>query len=1143
MAFELKWRPEILSDMLSVVLAETGITDVFPASALVSLLNAAATEDARINSQMQELIELFNLDTIEGQDLDDKAFELGLERFDPQLASGFVTIGDANVTKISSPLYPGTPGPLQGATSLNVSNASGFPASGVIIVGRGTSNVETVTYNAIVDFGAFQTLNLAAGLQNDHGTEETVIISQGGNRTVAAGTIVRVPETDNSDAIEYTVTQESIVLDGEAEVVNVPVQASLGGEDGNVPAGVINEFASAPFTGATVANLLPFTNGTDVESDQELRDRMKNHIRSLAKGTKIAILTGVTGLISTTENKRVVSATWVDGADTVEDPPNEVYIDDGTGFEPSFLGRGIETVLGEAAGSEEILNVQHFPLVKASLITDNQQPFTLSGGEVLLVDVDGTTETLNFLASHFLQPGAASAEEVAAAINNQSFLVEARTTGNRTQVILTPRTWQNERLQVLGGDGNLTLQFPENQVIETLRLYQNDFLLQKDGRPARVETTNTLADMDFSVGGPAFTFDVVVDQKTSNPITVTINAADFANPLTPQMDELLAAINDDLVGATATGIFNNTQVRLTSHEQEGSLSFLEVQAGGSALGATLLDFPTTEQAGIVRDYTLNPWNGQIRLETPLVAEDKVEAGSRETRGFLDCVSPEPYTIGAGETLIVDADGGGNATFTFAGGVLTAQQVIDEIEASRFDPANNLHGVGFSVVNRGGQNFLRIRTETWDRIIGSVRVDAASTATALDFSPTDTVVSNIEPNVGFALADNLETYTLGVNQFLVVELDNDAVNRTFAVTMDTDGGVSTSNTDQNFSAVGLVTAFGVDDLFVGWLCRFSDTTATVAIQGEIQTVTAYNGITGAVSVGAAYAAIPQVGDTFEMIPQTAQHVKELLTTPEHTPLGLFADVTIGNQGRALQIASLKNGSAGQVHVLGTTADAFTIPFSGSGTVAGTFQVDSVTGLSVGLPVTLSVLDGNPAPLNATITDITGAAAPFTIEVDGGVPDLSLYTTGETAVVGDQNGLNFDSTVQVGVDGYRSYTGLLQLAQHTIDGLEADLEAFPGLKAAGIRIAVKSPTIQRVTVEVNVTAASGTTLSTIEDTIKSTIASYINGLAVGEDVLVSEIIDRVMDVNGVFDVTVVSPTTNVVIQDFEIARIALENITVG
>ena len=41
-------------------------------------------------------------------------------------------------------------------------------------------------------------------------------------------------------------------------------------------------------------------------------------------------------------------------------------------------------------------------------------------------------------------------------------------------------------------------------------------------------------------------------------------------------------------------------------------------------------------------------------------------------------------------------------------------------------------------------------------------------------------------------------------------------------------------------------------------------------------------------------------------------------------------------------------------------------------------------------------------------------------------------------------------------------------------------------------------------------------------RNTVLNYVNSLGVGEDVILTEIIDRIMDVSGVLDLRILTPT---------------------
>lgn len=68
------------------------------------------------------------------------------------------------------------------------------------------------------------------------------------------------------------------------------------------------------------------------------------------------------------------------------------------------------------------------------------------------------------------------------------------------------------------------------------------------------------------------------------------------------------------------------------------------------------------------------------------------------------------------------------------------------------------------------------------------------------------------------------------------------------------------------------------------------------------------------------------------------------------------------------------------------------FSGNGTNLGTFQVGSVTDLAIGYEIEIE--DDVNDRISVYVTDITGTG-PYTIEVDGGLTDLSAYTVAQNA----------------------------------------------------------------------------------------------------------------------------------------------------
>lgn len=535
--FLFKSFPQLLSSMAATLSANTPISDFSEGSVALTLLETAAQEDFQQYIQMLNIIRNYNLDTTEGADLDERAAEYGLTRIQPRPHSGFISIIDTRFTKISTKLYAGLPGPTSGSTIIYVDDASGFPASGDIYLGRGTSNSEgPITYSAApVNNTSYWTITLDTAMLNDHGTDETVILAQYGDRVVQAGTEVQIPESDVSEQVLFEINQTVELLDGESRIDNVLVSALAPGAT-KVPANSIISFTNPPFADAVVINPLPFVNGKDEETDQQLRDRIRDTIQALAKGTSQSIRTGIVGVIDTDTNQSVVSTKIVPPT-TLADGPTKVYIDNGSGLQPSLAPVGLETVLTKATGGETFFQLENFPIAKASLIAQNSEPFALNGGEILNILVGTDEETFTFASTDFRTAGIVKATEIAEAINNRSILIEARTIteSNGQCIIINARTNKNEDLTIESGStANDVLNFSEN-LVQTLKLYKNDKLLTKDGLTASIlsnaqpfnlaGTSVTTADGDITVtpGGRIVTKTIA----GLYPFTKFINSDDY----------------------------------------------------------------------------------------------------------------------------------------------------------------------------------------------------------------------------------------------------------------------------------------------------------------------------------------------------------------------------------------------------------------------------------------------------------------------------------------------------------------------------------------------------------------------------------------------------------------------------------------
>lgn len=105
-------------------------------------------------------------------------------------------------------------------------------------------------------------------------------------------------------------------------------------------------------------------------------------------------------------------------------------------------------------------------------------------------------------------------------------------------------------------------------------------------------------------------------------------------------------------------------------------------------------------------------------------------------------------------------------------------------------------------------------------------------------------------------------------------------------------------------------------------------------------------------------------------------------------------------------------------------------------------------------------------------------------------------------------------------YQVLTGILERVSRVVNGESRDRANFPGLRAAGTRVRVDSPTLRIIEVEAKLTVVGRDRASTILD-VKNAVSGYIDNLTSGGDIIRNEIIDRIMGVAGVYDVSLIKP----------------------
>lgn len=1253
---------EIAGEMIARLVAVTPLTDINFGSVWTSMLEAAAQEDDEQYFQMLEIIRGYSLDTTTGTDLQDRAFEYGLTRITAQTASTKVTLGDSAFTKISTGVYSGLPGSPAGALTINGDSATSFPQSGQIVVGRGTANTETVGYSSISDNGNYVTFNLTVALGLDHGTDETIVFAQGGNRTIAAGTVVKVPASDLSPQISFVTQTTAVILDGEVEATNISVVATEPSSLANVPVGAIALYDSQPFSTATVRNPSRVTNGKDDETDQELRDRIKAHIQSLSRGTGKSIITGVIGILSEVENKRVVSASLIEPtlpADVVK-----LFIDDGTGFVPTFKDVGYEQIVASATGGEKFLKANNFPILKAFVETQNSEPYNISIGQDLLVEVGGKVETITFLTGDFASVGAATAQEVLRKINANAAGFEARVSSGGSKLRIFSRTNADEQIRVTGGTANAALVFPTDLKYTTkLYLTRNNVtrLLTKDGNTSSLECANAEG---YDLSSIDHNFCLVIDGKVSNPSYVDFKRLEFANPPSVTAEEVVAVMNAKIAGASALATSLATKITLVSNTKRSAGSKIQIvenftsvlkyngsyqdalaaaksstsntplfvadgddlfvghetvpfetiyvklaTAASSAMSFTLsfwngatwvatgyfdgtlgftqeglirfkapfwvktilnsgvasyfvrlrrtqttlttapiesllkicsanlaFGFSEAVVSGADRDYTLNRFIGQLELVTPLQALDQLSLGSFETRASVTSTQG-PFALFGGEVLNIDIDGISQSLTFLAGDFLTvghatAQEVVTKLTAA-------LTGTRASVIDSNTK--AKLITNKWDG--GTLRVTGGSANAVLQFGTG--LIQALVPHVPAVESGSAEPYAFKPGSSIIVVMDENAANN-FTLPCGKVGTLSGAASSSIIADVTLQNTFPVASNIQGMDFQLTSRYSTL-IQ-DIQYIS--NNVNRAfitvqyVSGGTAGGELVTVTGAVILATiadgvSTALQIKTAIDASS-AATALISTAILGTSSNpqtitaALSLVAARRTIASYVPTSGQITLSSALPFAPI--VGDTFEITPVDAEGVA-----RIWNNKQVTLISTNAEIAASSGGTKVQI-------ASLKTGETASVQVTGGsgnqiLNFPVSTRLGIDGYRHYSGLAQATQWTVDGKADDPDNYPGIRAAGVQVEVAEPVTIPISVQLSVTSREGISLSSIANDVKSAVSAYVNTLKVGDDVIVSDIIHDVKNVQGVFDVKVVFPTANIPIADNELARVSEQKIIVG
>lgn len=782
---------QILGDMIAVAQTRLSLPKLDKGSPVLSLLESAAMSDFRASADVFSFFTASDLDAAKGVALDRQGESENRPRQQEAFASGQVTIVDTRYTKIASKLYAGRPAPLAGATSIDVVDASDMTATGSIYIGRGTANLEgPLAYTAKVNNGAYWTLTLGGGSQTRryHNQGESVVLAQGGNRSVPAGSTVQTPQ-GGADSATFSVQYAATIPDGEVSVEGVTVVSRTAGNIGNVPAGAINGFSSAPFPGASATNPAPFTNGRPAEEDEEFREAIRARKFARSGGTPLALPRVVLGITAPDENKRIVSSSLV----RRQDRPSILYVDDGTGYEEVDAGVAIEPVVDQATGGEQFFQVLGRPVAKAMVVSLGTAPFPMEAGSVLAVKVGGVLSSHTFAGSDFRSAGAAAAHEIVASVNSSTgLLFHARTADDGTRVVVFAKDEVSDDIEVVvpaeGSDANATLLFPLGRH-DTLALFQDDRLLFKDGRLAAIRSAG-FADWAALAGNQ--TLELSVDGTPE--LTFTFTSQSFVDADTGYSvlgNNSLAAwakVLDATIPGTSTTV-DGAQLVLTSNIGRSDRARLEI-TGGTLVEAGVFDI--SEEVGTSSDYTLDRNTGDIVLTEALAEGTRLSLGSTNTRGFIESTDIVPVTLSATGTIYVAVDGEAEVIPTGIGASTTFD--VTKPNSGTWGARYRITavvGTPFSEVVAGDWFILWDPDTDWDAFRGILRVVEAA-ATYIEFEMED-VGAGPGAGVTFPTAGIAFARYDGQLQALEVPAGTNKTADSFADTLDPliEGGAATT----------------------------------------------------------------------------------------------------------------------------------------------------------------------------------------------------------------------------------------------------------------------------------------------------------------------------------------------------------------
>lgn len=114
-----------------------------------------------------------------------------------------------------------------------------------------------------------------------------------------------------------------------------------------------------------------------------------------------------------------------------------------------------------------------------------------------------------------------------------------------------------------------------------------------------------------------------------------------------------------------------------------------------------------------------------------------------------------------------------------------------------------------------------------------------------------------------------------------------------------------------------------------------------------------------------------------------------------------------------------------------------------------------------------------------------------------------------------------------------TALVADVQSVIDG--DGTEENPGYRSAGVNVEVAKPAVVTQDIDVTLEVIGGVDVDQVESDVIDALTEYVNTLGVGNDIIYNELVTAVMNVYGIADSDVTTPSSNVTIASTQVGRV--------